>query len=251
VGRLEGRSALITGGGRGIGAATALRFAREGARVGIMGKGQKTLDVTKRRIADAGFEIATFAGDVGRKEDATAAVEAFVKQFGGIDILVNNAGINMGKPFFEKSADEWAETMRVNVTGTFLMCQAAAKHMTAAKKGTIVNIASVRGVTHLGREGVMDYSASKAAVINMTATLAKQLAPDITVNAVAPGHTETDMFLSLAPEIKTNMMAGTYLKRAAKPEEIAGVILFLASKDAACITGQTIVADCGFSLKAG
>jgi 3-oxoacyl-[acyl-carrier protein] reductase len=131
------------------------------------------------------------------------------------------------------------------------MCQAAAKHMTAAKKGTIVNIASVRGVTHLGREGVMDYSASKAAVINMTATLAKQLAPDITVNAVAPGHTETDMFLSLAPEIKTNMMAGTYLKRAAKPEEIAGVILFLASKDAACITGQTIVADCGFSLKAG
>lgn len=251
MGRLDGRSALITGGGRGIGAATALRFAKEGARVGIMGKGQKTLDETKRKLADAGYQIATFTGDVGRKEDAVAAVEAFVKQFGGIDILINNAGINMGKPFFEKSADEWAETMRVNVTGTFLMCQAAAKHMTAAKKGTIVNVASVRGVTHLGREGVMDYSASKAAVINMTATLAKQLAPDVTVNAVAPGHTETDMFMSLAPEIKTNMMAGTYLKRAAKPEEIANVILFLASPEAACITGQTIVADCGFSLKAG
>jgi 3-oxoacyl-[acyl-carrier protein] reductase len=248
---LDGRSALITGGGRGIGAATALRFAKEGARVGIMGKGQKSLDETKRRLADASYEIATFTGDVGRKDDAVAAVEAFVSKFGGIDILVNNAGINMGKQFFEKTADEWAETMRVNVTGTFLMCQAAAKHMTAARKGTIVNIASVRGVTHLGREGVMDYSASKAAVINMTATLAKQLAPDITVNAVAPGHTETDMFLSLAPEIKTNMMAGTYLKRAAKPGEIAGVILFLASPDAACITGQTIVADCGFSLKAG
>lgn len=252
MGRLDGRCALITGGARGIGAATALLFAREGARVGIMGKSGKNLAQMQAMAADRGHSgIETFAGDVGRKEDAEACVERFVKAFGRIDILVNNAGIGIGRPFFDKTVEEWNETLRVNVIGTFLMCQAAGRHMHTAKSGTIVNVSSVRGLTHLGREGVMDYSASKAAVINMTATMAKQFAPAVTVNAVVPGHTETDMFQALPDEVKANMLAGTPLRRAAKPEEIASAILFLASPDAAFVTGQTLVVDGGFSLKAG
>ncbi len=252
MGRLDGKSALITGGARGIGAATALMFAREGARVGIMGKGEKNLAEMKRRAAgDHNIELATFAGDVGRKEDVASCVDQFVTRFGGIDILVNNAGIGIGRPFFEKTVEDWTETMRVNVVGTFLMCQAAGKHMAAAKSGKIVNVASVRGLNHLGREGVMDYSASKAAVINMTGTLAKQFAPDINVNVVVPGHTETDMFRALPDEVKANMMAGTYMKRAGKPDDIANAILFLSSAEADYITGQTLVVDGGFSLKAG
>ena len=249
--RFDGQCALVTGGSRGIGAAAALKLAREGARVGIMGRSQATLAAMKQAAAGEKLAIETFQGDVGRKEDAVRCVEDFVARFGRIDILVNDAGIGIGRPFFDKTVEDWTETLRVNLIGTFLMAQAAAKFMVAAKRGKIVNVSSVRGLDHLGREGVMDYSASKAAVISLTKTLAKQLAPDINVNVVVPGNTETDLLRSLPQEVRDGMLAGTYFRRFAKAEEIADAIVFLASSEASFITGQSLVVDGGFSLKAG
>lgn len=249
--RLQDKRALITGGARGIGAATAMTFAREGARVGIMGKSEATLVAMRAAAAKDGIKIEIFTGDVGNENDARRCVEEFTGRFGGIDILVNNAGIGIGRPFFDKTVADWNETLRVNLIGTFLMCQAAAKHMVAAKSGKIVNISSVRGLDHLGREPVMDYSASKAAVISLTKTLAKQLAPDINVNVVVPGNTETELLGALPEAVKEGMLAGTYMRRFGKPQEIADAILFLSSGEASFITGQSLVVDGGFSLKAG
>jgi len=121
--------------------------------------------------------------------------------------------------------------------------------MVAQKSGKIVNISSIRGIDHCGREGIMDYSASKAGVINLTKTMAKELAPYINVNTVAPGHTLTEMTQPLPEEVKRNMIEGSYLKRMAQPEDIAKAILFLASDDANFITGQLLLVDGGFSLK--
>lgn len=249
MGRLEGKCALVTGGGRGIGAATALALALEGARVGIMGKGETSLAKTKSDAAAQRLAIETFLGDVGRKEDAVHAVDAFVARFGRIDVLVNNAGMAINRPFAEKSVEDVNEVLRVNFVGTFLMSQAAAKHMRSAGSGKIVNVASVRGVEHCGREGVMDYSAAKAAVISLTKTMAKELAPSINVNVVSPGHTNTDLLRGMPEEVKASMIAGTYLRRFAEPQDIAKAILFFASSESDFITGQHLVVDGGFSLK--
>ncbi|MCZ7656590.1 MAG: glucose 1-dehydrogenase [Xanthobacteraceae bacterium] len=249
--RLAGKCALITGGGRGIGRATAFRFAREGARVGIMGKGEASLAKARADAAAQGLALATYLGDVGSKEDGVRVVDAFVKDFGRIDILVNNAGMGKGAKFLEKSVEDWNETLRVNLIGTFLMAQAAARHMIAAKSGKIVNISSVRGLGHCGREGVMDYSAAKAGVISLTKTMAKELSPHINVNVVLPGHTDTDILRALPEEVRANMLAGTYLERFATVDDISNAILFLASDEAGFITGQSILVDGGFSLKAG
>jgi 3-oxoacyl-[acyl-carrier protein] reductase len=245
--RLQGKTALVTGGGRGIGRAIALRFAREGARVAIVGPRQETLADT----ASKGSGIEPIVGDVTKKEEVDRALEAFLKKFGRIDVLVNNAGGTDPKPFFDKTAADWMRIYELNVVSAFLCAQAAASHMLSAKTGTIINISSVRGLEHCGREPIMDYSAAKAAMTSFTMTLAKQLAPDVRVNAVGPGHTKTDIWRALAQGVKDKMLEGTYLKRFAEPEEIASAVLFLASDEAAFITGQHLVVDGGFSLKAG
>jgi NAD(P)-dependent dehydrogenase (short-subunit alcohol dehydrogenase family) len=249
MGRMEGKCALVTGGGRGIGAATALALAREGARVGIMGKGETSLAKMKSEAAAQKLSIETFVGDVGAKQDAVRVVDAFVAKFGRIDVLVNNAGMAINRPFAEKSPEDVNEVLRVNFVGTFLMSQAAAWHMRGAGTGKIVNVASVRGVEHCGREGVMDYSAAKAAVVSLTKTMAKELAPNINVNVVSPGHTNTDLLRGMPEEVKSAMIAGTYLRRFAEPQDIAYAILFFASAESNFITGQHLVVDGGFSLK--
>ena len=247
--RLEGLKALITGGGRGIGKATAFLFAREGATVGIVGKGKASLDAAQKEAAGQGLKLLTFVADVGDKEQGKRAVEDFVAATGGLDILVNNAGVSKGRPFLEKTVEEWTEVLRVNLIGTFLMCQAAALYLRDSKSGRIVNVASVRGLDHVGREGIMDYSAAKAGVINLTRTMAKEFAPKVTVNALTPGNTMTDLLRAVPEEVKMAMIAGTYLKRFGQPEEIANGILFLASPEASFVTGHNLVVDGGFSLK--
>jgi 3-oxoacyl-[acyl-carrier protein] reductase len=176
-------------------------------------------------------------------------MQGFIREFGQIDILVNNAGIAISRPFLEKTVEDWVKTLDVNLIGLFLCSQSAARYMVEQKSGKIINISSIRGIDHCGREGIMDYSASKAAVINLTKTMAKELAPYINVNTVAPGHTATEMTKSLPEEIKRNMIEGSYLKRMAQPEDIAKAILFLASNDADFVTGQVLLVDGGFSLK--
>jgi 3-oxoacyl-[acyl-carrier protein] reductase len=247
--RLKEKTALITGGARGIGATTALLFAREGAGVGIVDLSAEGLLEVADKAKSEGHEIETFAGDISQKDDVDRIVNEFVQKLGRIDILVNNAGVVIPRPFFEKTVADWEKTLSVNLIGLFLCCQAAAKYMLQQKSGKIVNISSIRGIDHCGREGVMDYSASKTAVIGLTKTMAKELAPYINVNTVAPGHTKTEMTAPLPDEIKQNMIEGSYLKRMAEPEDIAKAILFMASDDADFITGQVLLVDGGFSLK--
>ena len=245
--RLEGKTALVTGGGRGIGQAIALRFAREGAQVAIVGPRKQTLADTVAK----GPGIEPIVGDVTKQEDVDRAISTFVKKFGRIDILVNNAGGIDPKPFFDKTGADWMRILELNLVSAFLCAQAAARPMLEAKSGKIINITSVRGLEHCGREPIMDYSAAKAAMISFTLTLAKQLAPHVTVNAVGPGHTKTDIWRSLSQEVKDKMLAGTYLQRFAEPEDIAHAAVFFASSESDFITGQHLVIDGGFSLKAG
>ncbi len=247
--RLKDKAALITGGGRGIGATTALLMLAEGARVGIVDLLEANMTKVAETALSRGYEIKTFAGDVSKKDQVERFTEAFIREFGRIDILVNNAGIAISRPFLEKTVEDWIKTLEVNLVGVFLCAQVAAKYMLNQKSGKIINISSIRGIDHCGREGVMDYSASKGAVINLTKTMAKELAPHINVNTVAPGHTLTEMTASLPDAVKRNMIEGSYLKRMAQPEDIAKAILFLASEDANFITGQVLLVDGGFSLK--
>jgi 3-oxoacyl-[acyl-carrier protein] reductase len=247
--RLKDKAALITGGGRGIGARTAFLFAEEGARVGVVDIRDEGLKEAVAEAKQKGFELKAFVGDVSKKDQIERVIYEFVQEFGRIDVLVNNAGIAISKPFLEKGIEDWVKTLEVNLIGVFLCSQAAARYMLKQKSGKIVNISSIRGIDHCGREGIMDYSASKGAVINLTKTMAKELAPYINVNTVAPGHTNTEMTKSLPEEIKRNMIEGSYLKRLAEPEDIAKAILFLASNDADFITGQILLVDGGFSLK--
>jgi len=247
--RLKDKAALITGGGRGIGAATALIMLAEGAKVGVVDVNEANLKKVEGTAQSRGYQLKTFTGDVSKKDQVDRFTEKFVKEFGRIDILVNNAGVLFPKPFLEKTAEEWTKTLEVNLIGVFLCAQAAAKYMLAQKSGKIINISSIRGIDHCGREGIMDYSASKGAVINLTKTMAKELAPHINVNTVAPGHTLTEMTEPLPEAVKKTMVEGSYLKRMAQPEDIAKAILFLASDDASFITGQVLLVDGGFSLK--
>ena len=187
--------------------------------------------------------------DVTDKENVKRSMAEFVDRFGRIDILVNNAGISIPRPFMEKTVEDWERTLRVNLIGPFLCSQAAAGYMLAQKRGRIVNISSIRGFDHCGREGVMDYCASKGGLINLTKTMAKELAPHIKVNSVAPGHTNTGMVQALPEEVRRNMIAGSVLKRLAEPEDIARAVLFMASDEADFITGQVLLVDGGFHLK--
>jgi len=247
--RLKDKTALITGGGRGIGLTTALLMMSEGARVGIVELNEAHIQHALETAASRGYSLKAYGGDVSKKDQVEGFMEAFVGEFGRIDILVNNAGIAISRPFMEKTVEDWVKTLEVNLIGVFLCAQAAARPMLARKSGKIVNISSIRGIDHCGREGIMDYSAAKAGVINLTKTMAKELAPFINVNTVAPGHTLTEMTAPLPDAIKKNMIEGSYLKRMAQPEDIARAILFLASEDSNFITGQLLLVDGGFSLK--
>jgi 3-oxoacyl-[acyl-carrier protein] reductase len=249
--RFQGKTVLITGGGRGIGATTALLMLAEGGRVGVLDINAAHLGKVTETARARGYQLKTFLADVSRTDQVQGAMDAFVQEFGSIDILVNNAGMTIPRPFMEKTAEDWIKTLEVNLIGVFLCAQAAARHMLARRSGKIVNISSIRGVAHCGREGVMDYSAAKSGVISLTKTLAKELAPHVNVNTVAPGHTLTDLTAPLPDSVKKAMIEGSYLKRMAQPEDIAKAILFLASDDANFITGQMILVDGGFSLKAG
>jgi NAD(P)-dependent dehydrogenase (short-subunit alcohol dehydrogenase family) len=247
--RFKDKTALITGGGRGIGLTTALLMLAEGAKVGIVEVNDAHIRHAQETARSKGFELKAFTGDVSKKDSVEHCMADFVKQFGRIDILVNNAGIVISRPFLEKTVEDWVKTLEVNLIGVFLCSQSAAKYMLKQKSGKIINISSIRGIDHCGREGIMDYSASKGAVINLTKTMAKELAPHINVNTVAPGHTLTEMTQPLPDEVKKTMIEGSYLKRMAQPEDIAKAILFLASDDANFITGQLLLVDGGFSLK--
>jgi 3-oxoacyl-[acyl-carrier protein] reductase len=236
MGRLQGKVAIITGAAGGIGAATVARFVAEGAAVAGW----------DLRPVAGGPAACSIAVDVTDEEAVAAAVEETVSRLGGIDVLVNNAGITRDG-FAEKLAvADWEAVLAVNLTGTYLPCRAVIPRLRERGGGRIINTASTSA---FGNRGQASYSASKAGVIGLTRTLALELAADgITANCVAPGPVATAMLAAVPEKVLAKFRARIPLGRFGRPEEIAGLHAFLASDDAAYITGQTLICDGGLTL---
>jgi len=242
--KLKDKVAVITGSNKGMGKVTALLFAKEGAKVVINSRSEEKEDSVRKLIEKDGGSAIFVTADISDPEGVRQLFKEVVDAYGTVDILVNNAGIHNPKDFFDLMAKDWVDMLRVNLIGTFLCSQEAAKIMLDHKSGRIINIASVRGLPHCSRPGNMDYSASKAGVINFTKSLAKELAPNIQVNAIAPGPTDTPMNEWTKDDLKK-----TYLGRLLQPEEIAKTTLFLAGEAPSGLTGEIIVVDGGYNLQ--
>jgi len=253
---LENKVALITGGGSGIGRATALRFVQEGARVAICDLDEAGLEATRREAEQAGGQVVPLRGNVARREDVQRIVDAVLQKYARLDILINNAGITRdaltarvkeGEIKF-MSDEQWETVLDVNLKGTWLCSQIASVAMIQQKYGRIVNTASVAA---LGNVGQANYSASKAGVIGLTRTLALEWARfNIAVNCVAPGAVKTRMTAAIPENILAGLLEKIPYKRMAEPAEIAAVHAFLASDQASYITGQVIFVDGGLTVGA-
>ncbi len=238
--RLEGKVALITGGSRGIGRAIALRLAEEGADVAInyQNTREHAQEVSKL-IESMGRHSCIVQANVGDMEQVNRMRDLIIDRFGRIDILVNNAGIVRDKSFVKMTPQIWKEVLSVNLDGTFYCTKAFIEGMLERKYGRIVNISSVIG--RMGNRGQANYAASKAGMIAITQTLAKEFAgKGVTINAVAPGFIETDMLKSVPEEAMEKILAQIPLGRLGKPSEVAGAVAYLASEEGDYITGQVI-----------
>lgn len=245
------KTALITGSGRGIGAAVAKRLAQDGYNVVINEVSQEALDTYGAQTAEEcrafGVRAETYAADVSDSAQCEAMVKWTKEQFGSLDVLVNNAGITRDGLLLRMSDEQYDSVIRVNQKSVFNMTKFAGAVMLRQKNGRIVNLASVAGL--YGNAGQINYSASKGAVIAMTKTTAKELGSrGITCNAVAPGFIQTPMTDKLTEEQRAAVLAQIAMKRYGQPEEIAGVISFLCSPDASYVTGQVIEISGGLSM---
>ncbi|MEO0765940.1 MAG: glucose 1-dehydrogenase [Pseudomonadota bacterium] len=237
--KLAGQTAIVTGGGRDIGQAAAMKLASEGARIAInYHSSSEGADAAVARITGAGGQAFALKGDLTKPEDIDALVSKTVTEFGGINVLVNNAGgLIARKKIAEMPLDHWNAVMELNLTSTFLMTKACLAHM---KTGAIVNLASQAGRDG-GGPGAVAYAASKGAVMTMTRALAKELGPDIRVNALCPGMIDTDFHNVHTPDAgRRGYEAAAPVKRQGTTEDTANLILFLACNDSAFITGTNI-----------
>lgn len=236
---LTGKVALVTGAARGIGQAIAKKLAGEGCDVALCDLKAEWLTETAGLIEAMGRKVKCFEVNVGNADAVEAAVNGAVKEFGKIDILVNNAGITKDTLMIRMSEEDWDAVLTVNLKGTFLFTKAVARPMMKQRTGAIVNVASIIGL--IGNAGQCNYAASKAGVIALTKSAAKELAArNVRVNAVAPGFIETKMTEALPEEVRTKMLGAIPMGRFGQPEDVANVVLFLASDMSSYMTGQVL-----------
>jgi len=244
---LSGRIALVTGASQGIGRACALELARNGATVALAARSLDKLESVAAEIAAAGGSAKAFALDVASEDSIKACAKAVIAEFGAVHILVNNAGITKDGLMLRMKRQDWDDVLTTNLTGAFLLTQAIASPMLKARWGRIINITSVVG--EIGQAGQANYAASKAGMIGLTKSLARELASrGITVNAVAPGYIETAMTAVLSDEQKAAMTTHIPLQRAGADSDIAAAVAFLASEGAGYITGHTLDVNGGMYM---
>ncbi|WP_434480662.1 3-oxoacyl-[acyl-carrier-protein] reductase [Gemmatimonas sp.] len=245
---LVGRVALVTGSTRGIGRSIAAALAHAGARVAVTGRDKEKAEAAAAEIAAAtGAEVRGYAADVSEPAQAAALVEAVEKDFGQLDILVNNAGLTRDNLLMRLKDDDWDAVLNANLRGAFATCRAATRGMMKRRWGRIINVASVVGL--IGNKGQANYAASKAGLIGMTKSIAKELASrNILANVIAPGFIETDMTAAMAPEARAAMSTGIPLERLGTPDDIAGMVVVLASDLTSYVTGQVLVVDGGLVM---
>ncbi len=252
--RLKNKTALITGASRGIGKATALTFAREGANIvvdyfvsDIEPNAESNANNVVKEIENCGSKAIAIEADVSNEEHVKNLVLQAIKTFGKIDILVNNAGIVFDLPLSERTVEHWRNTLNVNLIGCFLCTKYVIPHLKKSGDGRIINISSTNAINAFSIESI-DYDSAKAGVILLTKNLSKELAPHkILVNAVAPGWVDTPMNKNLPKDFVEEETEKIYLKRFARPEEISKAILFLASEESSYITGSILKIDGGYS----
>ncbi|MCU1311430.1 MAG: Dehydrogenase [Candidatus Angelobacter sp.] len=244
--RLKNKVAFITGGARGLGRATALAFAKEGAAVAVCDMGSNDFGLANE-IESAGSKYAYFACDVTKSEQVGVVVNAISAKLGAIDILVNNAGITQDATLAKMTEEQWNAVIGVNLSGVFFCTKAVVPGMIEKKSGKIINLSSVVGL--YGNFGQTNYAATKSGVIGMTKTWARELGPKgINVNAVAPGFIGTEMVKKMPENVLESMKQRTPLRRIGEPQDIANACVFLASPEAAFINGAVLSVDGGLVL---
>jgi 3-oxoacyl-[acyl-carrier protein] reductase len=245
----EGRVAVVTGGGRGIGRAVAVRLANEGANVAISYRSNDTAaEEVAEEVRAAGAECEIFKGDVASPEDIDALFKGVGEAFGPVEILVNNAGLTRDNLMMRMKESEFDEVLSTNLKGTYLCTRAALRPMIKARWGRIINVSSVVGL--VGNAGQANYAASKAGIIGFTKSVAREVAQrGITANVVAPGYVETELTSSLSEEVKDQIRDQVPAGRFAEAEEVAEVVAFLAGEGAGYITGQTVAVDGGMTMQ--
>lgn len=245
---LTGKTAIVTGGSRGIGRAVSLLLAREGANVAIVYAGNTAAaEETKQQAEALGAAAAVFQCDVADEQAVTDMVKAVKTQFGSVDILVNNAGITRDGLLMRMKEADWQAVLDTNLTGVYHCTKAVSKLMMKQRQGAVINLSSVVGET--GNAGQANYAAAKAGIIGFTKAVAKELASrNIRVNAVAPGYVETDMTAGLPDSAKEDMLRSIPLGRPATADDVAQAVLFLASDQAKYITGQVLNVDGGMVM---
>lgn len=248
---LKGKTALVTGGTAGIGKAIACLYAEHGANVIIFGTNKERADQAEQEIqahkANPDQKVTSVLVDVSKTKEVEEAIQKLLVQFGHIDILVNNAGITRDNLLMRMSEEDWDLVLDVNLKSIYNTCKALARPMSKARSGSIINIASIVGLT--GNAGQVNYSASKSGMIGFTKSLAKELASrGIRANCVAPGYTETQMTEALSPQVKEAILAKIPLGRIGQPRDVAHAALYLASDLASYVTGQVIAVDGGMVM---